>query len=155
PAREIRRLRADVILQNGLSRASDDLEGVLCGIPTAFFAHAYGGMCISGNRRFSPPTLDLCRRAFGPGCCLCYFGRGWGGNNPLTAVELYRENTIRLEAMRKAAAVLVASEYVRTLVVAHGVEGPRVKKVPLFISPPQDVVSVEDRYQSRELLYLG
>src|SRR5262249_47341880 len=89
------------------------------------------------------------------GCWTKYFNRGCGGDSPMTAVRLYRRNRVRVQVMRAADAVLVASEHMLELVTAHGVARERVVKVPLFVPDSRPNRTPEERYQHKRLLFLG
>jgi len=154
-ARAILDLSPDVVLQNSLVSPLEELRLVRSGMPVAFFAHAYSGLCISGTRRFSRPAPEVCTRRFGAGCWTKYFNRGCGGNSPLTAARLFRENRIRLEAMQGASAVIVASDHMRELVLAHGIPRDRVFKVPLFVRDAVPDTWPRQRLEMKRLSFIG
>lgn len=147
----------DVILQNSLSDPADELRLMETGIPVAFFAHAYAGMCISGTRRYARPDIEICRMRFGPACWTLYFNRRCGGLNPLTAVALYRENQLRRRAMLLADAVIVASEAMADLVRQHGVPPERVTTAPFFVPDPPELEPnvIATRFAAKRALFVG
>jgi glycosyltransferase involved in cell wall biosynthesis len=148
-------LKADVVLQNSLVHPVDEIRLARSATPVCFFAHAYSGLCISGTRRFSRPVPTVCTRIFGAGCWTQYFNRGCGGASPVTAIRLFRENRLRLEAMKAAAGVIVASDHLRELVIAHGVRAERVFKVPLFVHEVVPSTSASQRLEGKQLIYVG
>jgi len=148
-------LQPDVVLQNSLVSPIEELRLARSGIPVAFFAHAYAGMCISGTRRFARPVAEVCTRTFGPGCWTKYFNRGCGGNNPVTAVRLFRENRLRLAAMKAADAVIVTSEQMRELALAHGIVSERIVKVPLFVQQKRSRMRPLLRLERRQMVFVG
>jgi glycosyltransferase involved in cell wall biosynthesis len=154
-ARALIALRPDVVLQNGLVSPIDELRLVRSGTPVVFFAHAYAGLCISGTRRFSRPEPRVCTRRFGAACWTKYFNRGCGGASPVTAIRLFRENRIRLIAMREANAVVVTSDHMRNLVLAQRVDPERVFKVPLFVHETAANTSATRRLERKQLIYVG
>ena len=154
-ARALVDLRADIVLQNSLISPTDELCLVRSGTPVVFFAHAYAGLCISGTRRFSRPEPEVCSRRFGAACWTKYFNRGCGGASPVTALRLYRENRLRLAAMREARAVVVTSEHMRSLVLAQGIAPERVFKVPLFVHKAAANTSASQRLERKQLIYVG
>ncbi len=127
----VRAFGPDIILQNSLSDPTEALNLIETGLPVAFFAHDYGGMCISGTRRHARPALEICKKRFGVQCWRFYFNRRCGGLNPATAFALYRDNQLRLKCLLQADAVIVASEAMADVVRQHGVAQGRVKTVPL------------------------
>jgi glycosyltransferase involved in cell wall biosynthesis len=154
PARDAAAFKPDIIFQNSLLDPRSELS-VAEVAPVAFYVHAYGGMCISGTRRFAVPGKTVCGRVFGPGCWGPYFVRRCGGLNPATALGLYQQNQLRSRSLRAADVLLCASDYMRQRLLDHGILAERVRTVPYFVQEPASLSSVEDRLGARRLLFLG
>src|SRR6185436_12301937 len=80
---------------------------------------------------------------------------GCGGASPVTAARLFRQNRIRLTAMREASAVVVTSDHMRSLVLAQGIAPERVFKVPLFVHEADATTSAWQRLEKKQLIYVG
>jgi glycosyltransferase involved in cell wall biosynthesis len=154
PARDAAAFQPDVIFQNGLRDPRNELSLAELA-PVAFYVHDYGGMCISGTRRFAVPGKAICGRVFGAGCWGPYFIRRCGGLNPATALGLYQQNQLRSKSLREADVVLCASGYMRQRLLDHGIPSEGVRTVPYFVQDPVSVGSVGTRFGARRLLFLG
>jgi glycosyltransferase involved in cell wall biosynthesis len=95
--------------------------------PAVFFAHAYYGTCISGNKSFSRPVSTPCHRRFGWQCLVNYFPHGCGGSSPLTMVKEYRRQSKRLEQLQNYRAIVTHSAYMRDEYIKHGFDPRRVR----------------------------
>jgi len=146
----------DVIVQSSLQ---DPRRELALGQrwPVVVFAHAYGGMCISGTRRHARPAPEVCSKRFGLECWKFYFTRRCGGLNPGTALSLYRENQLRRQALLAADAVVVASETMSDLVKTHGVPAELVTTIPYYVPPPPELTSsvVRTRHSAKRALFVG
>jgi glycosyltransferase involved in cell wall biosynthesis len=104
-----------------------DLERRLLDIaPAVVFLHTYVGTCISGGKTFTRPTVIPCSRRFGPPCLAHYFPHGCGGNNPLTMMRLYNEQSERLRLLGRYRAILTHSEHMRQEMAKHGLNAQLV-----------------------------
>jgi glycosyltransferase involved in cell wall biosynthesis len=123
PVAAVEKLRAwkpDVLYVQGLHDI--DVEHRLLRIaPAVQFVHTYVGTCISGTKLHTRPGMVACDRQFGVSCLAHYFPRGCGGRNPATMWRLYREQSRRLELLRKYRAVLTNSTHMKTELDRHGV----------------------------------
>jgi glycosyltransferase involved in cell wall biosynthesis len=57
--------------------------------------------------------------------------------------------------MKDATGVIVASDHLRELVVAHGVPAERVFKVPLFVREAVAAKSPSQRFEAKRLMFVG
>ena len=115
----LHRWRPDLIYSHGLS--DPELEAqTLTLAPAMIFAHDYRAVCISGRKAFAVPAATPCARCLGAGCVLNFYPRRCGGLNPLTMLQDFRRATRRLELLRSAPAVLVASRYMREEHIRNG-----------------------------------
>jgi glycosyltransferase involved in cell wall biosynthesis len=94
--------------------------------PAIFFAHAYYGTCISGNKSFRRPISVPCHRRFGWQCMVNYYPRRCGGLSPMTMVREYRRQSRRLEQLKSYKAIVTHSEYMRDEYIKHGFDPARV-----------------------------
>jgi glycosyltransferase involved in cell wall biosynthesis len=88
--------------------------------PSVYFAHDYNGMCISGTKTFSFPSAQPCTRQFGSRCLAHYFPHRCGGLSPLTMIELYRDQSRRLENMKSYRAIVTHSDHMIAELRKHG-----------------------------------
>lgn len=124
--------------------------------PTVYYAHNYGGACVTGSKCHSYPGVRPCRRSLGPGCLGLVLPRRCGGLNPLTAVRLYRREVRRRASFGGFRAILAASRYVADELVRNGAPADRVVLAPPF--PPSAVPDPEPpagRPPAGRLLFVG
>ncbi len=98
--------------------------------PAVFFAHAYYGTCISGNKAFSTPAVRPCDRTFGPACLALYFPRRCGGLDPRTMLREYRRQVSRLASLQRYSGIVTFSAHMRREYVAHGFADTQVHQLP-------------------------
>ena len=137
--------------------ADPDIEKWIASrIPTAYFAHAYFGTCISGTKCHTRPTVEPCQRTLGLRCLAAYFPRGCGGKNPLTMVRRYWIECRRCANFGLFHAVIVASRHMLNEYRNHGVAEERLHLAPLF---PTDVTPDSSppvvRAMTGQILFLG
>lgn len=94
--------------------------------PVVAFAHAYFGTCISGTKTHRLPSVHPCTRTLGPGCLVRYYPNRCGGLNPFTMMQLYRQQTLRLEQMREYFRVVTFSEHMAQEYARHGIQASRL-----------------------------
>ena len=150
----VRDSRAEIVFLHRLESADLEVEASL-GSCLVQFLHDYQGACISGTKLHAFPFGTPCTRALGPVCLAHYLPHRCGGLNPVTAVALYRQQRKRQRVLRSAAAVLVASEHMRTEALRNGVERAKLFLAPLFSSQIRDACPPEARPISGELLFVG
>ncbi|HVE87925.1 MAG TPA: glycosyltransferase, partial [Myxococcales bacterium] len=91
-----RDFRPDVVFHHGFVDAA--LEAALVrAFPTALYAHAYYGTCLSGTKLLSFPEPEPCRHPFTAACLVRYFPRRCGGRDPRKMWEGYRLQRARRE----------------------------------------------------------
>ncbi|MEW6305866.1 MAG: glycosyltransferase family 4 protein [Verrucomicrobiota bacterium] len=144
----------ELIYAHGLSEPS--LEEPLPGVaPVVFFAHGYGGVCISGTKCHKFPDHLACERVFGPACLALYYPRRCGGWNPLTMLREYAKNARRLAFLKHCRFITVASQHMAAEYRRHGL-GDKVTVASLPVTPDVPVADSpalpSDTWQ---LLFLG
>lgn len=106
----LRQWQPDIIYAHGLR--SPELEAKILKLaPAVFFAHAYYGSCISGEKSFKFPASQPCDRRFGWQCLVHYYPNRCGGLNPLTMLREYGLQKQRLSLLSEYAAIIVASSH--------------------------------------------
>jgi glycosyltransferase involved in cell wall biosynthesis len=143
----------EIVYAHGLEDPS--LEAALTSrYPTIFYAHTYGGTCISGRKCHLWPRPQPCKRQFGPQCLLVYYPRRCGGLNPTTAWRMFREQSRRNANLQRYEAVLVASQHMYQELQRHGVSRDRLHLLPL---PPTDIAMAHppERTPQGRVLFLG
>jgi glycosyltransferase involved in cell wall biosynthesis len=128
----MRQWRPELVYSQGL--VDFELEArALAMAPAIVFAHDYRSICVSGSKTFSFPGSTPCTRHLGAGCGLNFYPRRCGGLSPLKLLTDFRDASGRLATLRRAGAVLVASEYVRTEYLRNGLSPDAVRCVGLPI----------------------
>lgn len=97
--------------------------------PAVFFAHAYYGTCISGNKSFRRPIAAPCHRRFGWQCLVNYYPHRCGGLSPFTMAKEYRRQSKRLEQLQGYRVIVTHSSYMRDEYIKHGFEPKRVHRL--------------------------
>jgi glycosyltransferase involved in cell wall biosynthesis len=147
--RALREWKPDVIYVQATHDV--DLERRLLDIaPAVLFLHTYVGTCISGGKTFTRPTVTPCARRFGPPCLAHYFPHGCGGNNPVTMVRLYNEQSERLRLLKGYRTILTHTEHMRKEMANHGLDA---QVVPYPVEAQSRGIREGDDTQS--LLYVG
>ncbi|MGH8012564.1 MAG: glycosyltransferase family 4 protein [Candidatus Binataceae bacterium] len=119
--------RPDVVFVHGT--AGENEAKLIELAPAVFFAHAYSGTCVGGEKAFKFPFARPCARRFGWQCLAYYYPRRCGGLNPRTMMTEYVRQAARLDMLRHYDAIVTASEHMRAEYIRHGFT--RVYKVGL------------------------
>ena len=134
----MRAWRPDVIFVHLVE--SPALEASLLDVaPAVLFAHAYHGMCISGEKTFKLPDVRPCARRFGWQCLPHFYPRRCGGLSPITMWRDYLKQSARHSLLPNYSAIVAASEHMRGELVANGAKSERVHKLP----PPVNAAFAE------------
>jgi len=129
----VRAWKPDVIYAHGL--VDPDLEERLLEIaPSVFFAHAYYGTCISGEKTHKFPVIQPCDRRFGAACLALFYPRRCGGLSPVTMMREYTRQQQRLALLRRYDAVLTHSAHMRREFLRHGAANGRVLNCSYTVS---------------------
>lgn len=102
--------------------------------PAVLFAHAYHGMCISGEKTFKLPDVRPCARSFGWQCLPHFYPRRCGGLSPVTMWRDYLKQSARHSLLPNYSAIVAASDHMRDELVANGAKPERVYKLPLPVN---------------------
>lgn len=129
----------DVIYLHALSLPS--AARIIETAPAVLFAHGYYGTCISGTKMFAAPRLRPCARRFGWRCLVHYYPHRCGGLSPIRMWNEYRLQRESLDLMRRCAAILTASDHMRTEFVRHGLPPERVHTLRLPLAPARSSVT--------------
>jgi glycosyltransferase involved in cell wall biosynthesis len=130
---QIQNWSPDVIYNHGMMSVEIE-EQLVNRWPTFIYVHSIYGTCISGLKRWIRPDLSICQKVLGPSCLSAYFPRGCGGNNPFTAIKLYKQARRRQKLLKKYSGVMVASRWMFDECLRNGVLKDRLQILPLF--PP-------------------
>ena len=124
--------------------------------PVVMFAHGHTGACATGRKMHAFPQPIPCSRRCGPACLVLHYPRRCGGLNPLTMVRSYRTQMANQALLGKYRAIAVASEYMRTEYLRHGVDANRLHVVSLPPSGMEADPNPPARQGARNrLLFLG
>jgi glycosyltransferase involved in cell wall biosynthesis len=122
----LRRWSPDVIYTHSLRSLKLEAETLKIA-PAVFFAHAYYGTCISGQKTFRTPKPSTpCHRRLGWQCMLNYYHHRCGGLSPITMVREYRRQLKRLKQLRLYRAIVTHSTYMRDEYIKHDFDPARV-----------------------------
>jgi glycosyltransferase involved in cell wall biosynthesis len=151
---EIRRFAPDIVMQNGLRTAAIE-ERMLSEYRSVLFVHGHYGTCATGTRMNLRPTPQPCTRRFDAGCLVQNYVRGCGVRRPDVLADLYRTQRARLRMLPRYVAVLVASQYMRDSLIAHGVESARIVVVPMPVTEQATTHIERPASVATELLFAG
>ena len=129
----IRIWKPDVIYAHGMVDTGLE-ERLLAIAPSVFFAHAYYGTCISGEKTHKFPVIQPCDRLFGPACLALFYPRRCGGISPVTMMREYTRQRERLGLLRRYDAVLTHSAHMRREFLRHRAAGGRVLNCSYTVS---------------------
>lgn len=132
----MRAWRPDLIYAHGLSDPSLEAETQRIA-PAIFFAHAYYGACISGQKTTCFPRIEPCGRRFGWPCALHFYPHRCGGLSPLTMWADYQRQSRRLRIMRSYRVTLTASEHMRSEYLRQGFLPDTVRTIGLPVTTPE------------------
>jgi glycosyltransferase involved in cell wall biosynthesis len=128
----LRHWRPDVIYTHCLMNLKLEAETLRIA-PAVFFAHAYYGTCISGQKTFRfPKPSTPCHRRFGWQCLVHYYPHRCGGLSPITMVREYRRQLKRLKQLQLYRAIVTHSTYMRDEYIKHGFDPARVYCLSYF-----------------------
>ncbi|MFV2045026.1 MAG: glycosyltransferase family 4 protein [Anaerolineales bacterium] len=101
--------------------------------PTVGYMHIFYPVCPGLGKVFRNGD-EVCSRAFGPRCVTnMYVKRCASARHPLSVIRAMRVTQGHLAAYRQFARVIVASNYMRDLVVQNGIPESAVAVVPYFV----------------------
>ena len=138
----LQRLDPDVIQ---LHHVEDPIlvAGCAAARPTIQFIHVHRPFLCPGDGRFAKATQEVCRRPVGPFCLIAPYLQACGSRQPGRLLGNYRLTQEYLEATRGLARLVVASQYMRGLLLSHGIPGDRV------LVNPHPFIAREGLEQSR------
>jgi glycosyltransferase involved in cell wall biosynthesis len=152
-AEQLRRIAPDVIQ---LHHVEDPVLIRLCAEskPTIQFVHVHSPFLCPGDGRFAKWTGHTCQKRVGAFCLVAPYLQFCGSRRPWVILRNYRLTQDLLEAMRSVARIVVASEYMRELLVQHGIPEDRT-----LVNPHPFVGRLGGAEcsapQTRSILYVG
>jgi len=123
--------KPDIVFNQGLSNTNFESE-LANKYPTIFYAHSTYGSCISGTKMFSFPNNKVCSKALDNKCILNYVLRGCGGRNIFKIYRLLKDSLAQKKNLYKYKKILVASDWMREVLIQNIGCFAKVEKVPLF-----------------------
>ncbi len=102
--------------------------------PSVLYAHNYYGTCLSGEKRFSFPHVQMCSRVLGLGCFAYCYSRRCGPLNPRTLLNSYASQSERRRLLDTYKRIVVASAAMRKEYLRHSVAPHRVVIIPPFVN---------------------
>ena len=134
----IRRWSPDICYAHNMSDL--DVESAISGIaPVVKFMHGYFGTCISGQKMHGFPSPTVCDRTFGLSCAALFLPRRCGQASPSALVSGWRWAVKQQSQFDRYAAIVVASDHMRSEFMRHGCQPSRVHVNELFPTNTGDV----------------
>ena len=122
---QLRRIAPDVIQ---IHRVEDPvlIRACVASRPTIQFLHGPSPVLCPGDGRFAKWTGEACQRRVGPFCLIAPYLQFCGTRRPWGILTNYWLTRELLEVSRSVARIVVASGYMRELLVEHGIPGSRI-----------------------------
>ena len=151
---QVAAFRPDVVFLHALENEALDIA-LTKRFRAVLFAHAFYAACATGWRVQRIPQRRVCSRRFGPACLAINYLRGCGSRNPVPLLQLYSKQRARTQVLRGLAGLVVASEYMRSVYIQHGVPDREVHVIPPPASFPPDPAPPAARESRSQVLLLG
>lgn len=148
------RVRPDVVLAQDGEDAG--LLGALAGsVPTAGYVHIFYPVC-PGLAKLLRRGNRICTRAYGPGCVASiYLRRCASARHPASVYRVMAATARRLTVYRALPRVLVASEYMRSLLEQNRIPAERVTVSPPPLSAASLRADADSSPRPGTLLFAG
>ena len=102
--------------------------------PTARFVHDFSLTCL--NWRKILPRIDrICPFPFGFRCLFNTYANRCASRNPMTAFQKLRSHRYQLESNRNLDVLIVASQYMKSVLIQNGFPPDRVEVIPYYTEP--------------------
>lgn len=146
--------RPDLLYVHNISFVEDVMAVAAGKVPIVRYIHDFRPVCLRTSKVF-PVSRQNCDRALGVGCLLhgCSIGPGRGGALPVSWNHIPAKLAER-NACRRMDRVIVASGFMRDLLLRNGFSNDRIIVLPYFCPLPQPVAPLEFSAGSR-LLFVG
>jgi len=121
------------------------------------FVHGFNAVCPGLAKTFRINEA-VCERAFGTGCIAqIYLRRCSEAKNPLSVRRIMGRTRDTLGAYSSVSRILVASSYMRSLLVQNGLAAKSIRVLPLFVDLPRESRDRQrsKREQSPQILFVG
>jgi glycosyltransferase involved in cell wall biosynthesis len=137
-AKYVQSARPDVLYVHNISFAEDVVTVAEGKVPVARYVHDFRPVCLRTSKVF-PISRQNCGRALGVGCLLhaCSLGPRRTGRLPVSW-NRFRSKLAERRACLHMDRIIVASTFMRDLLVKNGFSGDRVTVLPYFcpMAPP-------------------
>ncbi|BBM86907.1 glycosyl transferase [Candidatus Uabimicrobium amorphum] len=147
--RQIKEAKPDVIYIHRLA-GKKILDFIQSGIPTIRFFHDHKLFCLR-EHKYRTLSHETCTKPMGLRCypCLGFINRAPQG------IKLKFVHSLKKEQRwnHKLSAYIVASQYMKSHLIAHGFEEDKIKVIPLYAQPPQS--GNEFAREEKTLLFAG
>ena len=122
--------------------------------PTIQFIHVHSPFLCPGEGRFAKWTGENCQRQVGPFCVIAPYIQACGSRRPWQILGSYGLTRELLRASHCVARIVVASQYMRGLLINHGIPEQRILVHPHpFV--PGDAHREEVVERPASILYVG
>jgi glycosyltransferase involved in cell wall biosynthesis len=123
--------------------------------PTAAYVHEFRIVC-PGLAKFYRLGQTICSRPYGMGCVpMIYLRRCATAKDPRSVYEIMQKTRRYLDAYQKVSLLLVASTYMKNLLVQNGLDAARIKVLPYFAHLSEKIEPVSLTQDTPSLLFAG
>jgi len=123
--------------------------------PTVAYIHG-PYVCCPTHRKFFLDTHAVCERRFGINCFLsACLRKCWRGKNPLRMLQRMLWIRRQGQVNRRVDRLIVASRYMRRLLVQNGFDASRIIVLPYFIEEPTVSLAEGDVARLPQVLFAG
>lgn len=105
--------------------------------PSVGYVHSFYPVC-PGQGKLFRRSDQICTRAYGPGCVpMIYLRRCASARHPRSVVRIMQTTKRYLGAYRQLSRVIVASGYMKDLMIQNGMSADRIDVLPYFVPIPE------------------
>ena len=123
--------------------------------PSVAYVHIFYPVC-PGLGKLYHRGDEICRKPYGLGCVpQIYLRRCASARSPLSVYKIMRTTAHFLDAYRQLPSILVASTYMRDLLVQNGIEPDRLHIAPCFLPDGLLTQQPHDLPESPSILFVG
>lgn len=106
-------------------------------VPTVGYVHIFYPVCPGLGKLFKVGDR-ACTRPYGLGCIpQIYLRRCASARHPMSVLKIMKTTGDYLEAYRSLPRILVASNYMRDLLIQNGIKAGRIEVLPYFVPIPE------------------
>jgi len=124
-------------------------------VPAIGYIHIFYPVC-PGLGKLYRRGDKICTRSYGLGCAFMIYGRRCASaRHPRNVYHIMRDTKRYLEAYRSLPHIIVASNYMKELMIQNGIEAKRVEILPYFIPMPPGSELKALEPNARDIMFAG